>query len=56
MNPPLTTVRQPLEDLMRTAVELLVGRLAGKNASPPAHLTLAPELVVRGSTLARSAG
>lgn len=54
IDPPLSTVRQPLEDLMRSAVELLLARLAGKTQGPPTHLTLAPELVVRGSTGSRA--
>lgn len=53
VSPPLSTVRQPLQDLMRSAVELLLGRLAAKNQEPPAHLTLPPELVLRGSTAVR---
>ena len=50
MNPPISTVRQPLGQLMRLVVELLVDRMEGKNISPPVHLTLPPELVLRGST------
>jgi DNA-binding LacI/PurR family transcriptional regulator len=53
VNPPLSTVRQPLQDLMRSAVEVLLDRLAGKNQGPPTHLTLSPELVLRGSTSGR---
>jgi DNA-binding LacI/PurR family transcriptional regulator len=55
MNPPLSTVRQPLEDLMRAAVELLLGRLERGSTEPPTHLTLAPELILRGSTATRTA-
>lgn len=50
VNPPLSTVRQPLEDLMRSAVEVLLDRLSGKNQGQPTHLTLSPELILRGST------
>lgn len=50
MNPPVTTVRQPLEQLMQSAVELLIGRMEKRNHEPPAAITLTPELVVRGST------
>ncbi len=50
MDPPITTVRQPLVELMKSAVELLIDRMEGKNAAPPAHLTLTPELVLRRST------
>lgn len=53
MNPPLSTVRQPLDELMRAAVELLLGRLEGKNSAPPTHVTLPPELILRGSTAAK---
>jgi DNA-binding LacI/PurR family transcriptional regulator len=52
MNPPMTTVRQPLEQLMRSAVNLLIGRMEGKNTEPPANITLVPELMVRASTAA----
>jgi DNA-binding LacI/PurR family transcriptional regulator len=54
VNPPLSTVRQPLDELMRSAVELLLGRVEGKNLGPPVHLTLAPKLILRGSTAARA--
>lgn len=50
MNPPITTVRQPLEQLMKSAVNLLIGRMEGKNQEAPAAITLVPELMVRGST------
>lgn len=50
VNPPLTTVRQPLEALMRSAVDLLIGRMEEKSRTAPEHLTLTPELVVREST------
>lgn len=54
MNPPITTVRQPLDELMDAAVGLLLARMEGKRLSGPEHLTLTPQLVVRGSTAARS--
>ncbi|MFG2825510.1 LacI family DNA-binding transcriptional regulator [Kitasatospora sp. NPDC048365] len=47
--PPLTTVRQPIESLGRAAVELLVGQIDGA-AIAPGELLFEPELVVRGST------
>ena len=50
MNPPITTVRQPLEQLMRSAVSLLIGRMEGKKATDPENITMVPELMVRGST------
>jgi LacI family transcriptional regulator len=50
---PLTTVRTPQEDLGRTAAELLLDEIAaGDDAgSPRPHVELAPELVVRESSL-----
>jgi len=50
VNPPLTTVRQPLGALMKSAVDLLVVRMEGNEKRSPMHLTLTPELVVREST------
>ncbi|WP_353940486.1 LacI family DNA-binding transcriptional regulator [Streptomyces sp. HUAS MG91] len=47
--PPLTTVRQPIEAMGRAAVELLVAQIQG-GAVPPGELLFEPELVVRGST------
>lgn len=50
MNPPISTVRQPLEELMNSAVDLLIGRMEQKHVGPPVHVTLTPDLVLRGST------
>src|SRR5688572_11065262 len=50
MNPPITTVRQPLEQLMKSAVSLLIGRMEGKKVGEVENLTMVPELMVRGST------
>ncbi|GGP63074.1 LacI family transcriptional regulator [Saccharothrix coeruleofusca] len=47
--PPLTTVRQPIEAMGRAAVELLANRIAG-TAVPDEELLFEPELVVRAST------
>ncbi|MFZ3598096.1 LacI family DNA-binding transcriptional regulator [Streptomyces sp. BH104] len=47
--PPLTTVRQPIESMGRAAVELLVAQIQGGTV-PPGELLFEPELVVRGST------
>jgi LacI family transcriptional regulator len=49
LSPPLTTMRQPLLDLGRGAVEALVGRIRNESA-PAEHRVLKAELVVRGST------
>lgn len=49
-NPPLTTVRQPVEALARATVDRLQWQLQGQE--PPRHgeVLFAPELVVRGTT------
>lgn len=47
--PPLTTVRQPIEAMGRAAVELLTVQIGGR-AVPGEELLFEPELVVRGST------
>ncbi len=49
LNPPLTTVRQPLDQLARTGVDMLM-RLIREEALPQMSITLAPELIVRRST------
>ncbi|HWC43210.1 MAG TPA: LacI family DNA-binding transcriptional regulator [Actinomycetota bacterium] len=46
--PPLTTVRQPIEEMGRQATRLLLATVAGEATG--AHLTLDTELVVRAST------
>ena len=52
--PPLTTVRQPLAAMGRSAVDLLV-RMIDDDAEPT-HIRMSADLVVRGSTLSRSGG
>jgi LacI family transcriptional regulator, galactose operon repressor len=47
--PPLTSIRQPREELGRTAAEMLITMLKSPGR-PPAPRRLAPELVVRHST------
>ncbi|WNF00245.1 LacI family DNA-binding transcriptional regulator [Streptomyces luomodiensis] len=47
--PPLTTVRQPIEAMGRAAVELLHAQIGGVPV-PAEELLFEPELVVRGST------
>jgi DNA-binding LacI/PurR family transcriptional regulator len=49
--PPLTTVRQPIEAIGRAAVELLVGQIEGSSIAPE-ELFFEPEIVARGSTAA----
>src|SRR6266568_2448981 len=48
-DPPLTTVRQPIDAMGRAAVALLASQVAG-NAAPTDEMLFEPELVVRGST------
>lgn len=47
--PPLTTVRQPIEPMSRMVIELLVGQIGGAPI-PHDELLFEPELVVRAST------
>jgi DNA-binding LacI/PurR family transcriptional regulator len=49
IDPPLTTVRQPIEPMCRMIIELLVSQIDGTGLSH-AELLFEPELVVRGST------
>ncbi|MEW9532725.1 LacI family DNA-binding transcriptional regulator [Microbispora sp. NPDC049125] len=49
VDPPLTTVRQPIEAMGRAAVELLVSQIEGA-AVATGELLFEPELVVRSST------
>ncbi|MGW0080974.1 LacI family DNA-binding transcriptional regulator [Streptomyces sp. NPDC003393] len=53
--PPLSTVRQPIEAMGRAAVELLCAQLQGTR-SHPGELLFEPELVLRGSTAPPPAG
>ncbi|WP_029150491.1 LacI family DNA-binding transcriptional regulator [Microbacterium indicum] len=50
---PLTSVRQPARLIGSTALRLL-GQLSDDPGREPEHIEFAPELVVRGSSLARS--
>jgi DNA-binding LacI/PurR family transcriptional regulator len=49
IDPPLTTVRQPIEPMGRMVIELLVAQLSGSAVAAEEYL-FEPELVVRGST------
>jgi DNA-binding LacI/PurR family transcriptional regulator len=49
LNPPLTTVRQPLHRMGDLAAKLLLKRINHKEAEPD-EVLVEPELVVRGST------
>ena len=48
-SPPLTTIRQPADEIARHSTELLLGIIAGRKPRKLHHLFL-PELVVRSST------
>ncbi|WP_026359977.1 LacI family DNA-binding transcriptional regulator [Amycolatopsis nigrescens] len=54
VDPPLTTIRQPIEAMAQAAVEILVRGIDGGQVQAE-ELLFAPELVVRGST-ARATG
>jgi len=49
INPPLTTVRQPLEEMARIGVELLLQLIQNANHDRM-HISLKPTLIVRAST------
>ena len=49
VDPPLTTVRQPIKPMCRTVIELLLAQMAGNGLSHD-ELLFEPELVVRNST------
>ena len=49
MNPPLTTVTQPLEQLARAGIELLLKLIEGETPEQT-RLSLMPSLLVRQST------
>lgn len=49
VEPPLTTVRQPIESMGRAVIELLLAQIAG-TAQAPDELLFEPELVLRAST------
>jgi DNA-binding LacI/PurR family transcriptional regulator len=48
-DPPLTTVRQPIEAIGRAAVEMLAGQIEGSPVAAD-ELFFEPEVVARGST------
>jgi DNA-binding LacI/PurR family transcriptional regulator len=53
-DPPLTTVRQPIDAIGRAAVEMLAGQIEGSAVSAD-ELFFDPEIVARGSTAAARA-
>jgi DNA-binding LacI/PurR family transcriptional regulator len=50
VDPPLTTVHQPIRDKGATAVRLLLAAIAGGAAHRPERVRLAADLVIRAST------
>ncbi|MFE0102540.1 LacI family DNA-binding transcriptional regulator [Streptomyces sp. NPDC059009] len=54
-DPPLTTIRQPVESMGQSAVRTLLEEVGGTPA-PHSEFVFMPELVVRDSTAARAAG
>ncbi|MGZ4481881.1 MAG: substrate-binding domain-containing protein, partial [Gaiellales bacterium] len=46
----LTTVAQPLDELARAGLEMIMGRIQGREAGPPRSVFLPATLTVRGST------
>jgi LacI family transcriptional regulator, galactose operon repressor len=53
--PPLTTVEQPIQEMGKRAVEMLLRLIAGQ-ATEPSHVTLDTRLVVRQTTAAPGKG
>jgi DNA-binding LacI/PurR family transcriptional regulator len=49
-HPGLTTLHQPMEQIIRESVQLLIARLAGTEKGPTKKRLYKPELIVRGST------
>jgi LacI family transcriptional regulator len=47
--PRLTTVCQPTVEFSDNALRLLLQRIAGKSAAPPARIYLEPTLIIRDS-------
>lgn len=50
VEPPLTTVEQPVAEMARIAVEKLLDRIQHKSTTPQEHQKLTPKLIVRSST------
>lgn len=51
LNPGLTTVRAPVQEIGAAAVDWIIQRIRGAGDQAPAHRRFAPELQVRGSTV-----
>ena len=56
LTPPLTTIRQPLDQMLTIATNQLISKLEGEPHNGDHHITLAPKLIVRASTAVPSHG
>lgn len=54
VQPPLTTIRQPIKRIANLAVDRLIARLHGTISETQGHQVLRPQLIVRSSTAAAS--
>ncbi len=52
LNPPLTTVKQPISEMMRSAVSTLIERLEGSRSGPAHIVTVPTEIIARKSAAA----
>jgi DNA-binding LacI/PurR family transcriptional regulator len=52
LDPPLTTIAQPCNELGKAAANFLIDRLDGSYGGPPREIILPPSLIVRSSTCA----
>jgi LacI family transcriptional regulator len=50
VSPALTTVRQPVEEMSRTALQLLIDQIEGRSTNEHRLICLKPELISRAST------
>ncbi len=50
VEPPLTTIRQPVKEIAGAAVDRLIDRLRERSTEPPGHQIVPPQLIVRKST------
>ncbi len=56
VQPPLTTIRQPIAEIAQQATERLIGRIQETYTKPQEHIVVTPRLIVRGSTAQRANG
>ena len=48
--PPLTTIRQPIQHIAELATKRVIGRIKETCSNPQEHIVLPPRLIARGST------